>query len=190
MWRDVSANENQTNNSTFSVDFLILVFCLFVTWTAVTRKENGDMTAHKFVWLIGKMSASWCSERGRAAKSLIINVSCCVWSSKDEMNRCTLSAIFICVSVVSLTFLLEYFKAQGDNIKQHSITRPQQKVFSPLPDASQLHIPDEGTLGLVLRKTDVSSKPEKKNSGKLYWVKVNNKVLLFECADWYVCHVR
>jgi hypothetical protein len=128
------------------------------------------------------MSAGWYIERGRAAKSLIINVSCYVWSSKDEMNRCTLFAIFLCVAVVSLTFLLEYFKSQSDNLKQHSILRPQQKVFSPLPDASQLHIQDEGTLGLVLRKTDVSRKPEKKNTGKLYYVK-SNKVLQLECAD-------
>jgi hypothetical protein len=81
------------------------------------------------------------------------------------------------VAVVSLTFLLEYFKAQNDNLKQRSILRPQQKVFSPLPDASQLHIQDEGTLGLVLLKTDVSRKPEKKNSGKLYCIKPNNEVL-------------
>ena len=99
------------------------------------------------------------------------------------MNRCTLSAIFLCVAVVTLTFLLEYFKAQGDSVKQHSIPRPQQKVFSPLPDASQLHIPDEGTLGLALRQTDVSRNPEKKNSGKLYCIKAKNKVLLFECAE-------
>ncbi|GFG33997.1 hypothetical protein Cfor_04864 [Coptotermes formosanus] len=110
------------------------------------------------------MSAGWCIERGRAVKSLIINVSCCVWNSKDEMNRCTLFAIFLCVVVVAFTFLLEYFNAQGDNVKQHSVPRPQQKAFSPLPDDSQLHVPDEGTLGLVLRRTDVSKKPEKKNS--------------------------
>jgi hypothetical protein len=113
------------------------------------------------------MSAGWCIERGRAAKSLIINVSCYVWSSTDEMNRCTLSAIFLCVVVVAFTFVLEYFKAQGDNVKQHSVPRPQQKAFSPLPDDSQLHVPDEGTLGLVLRRTDVSKNPEKKNSGEV-----------------------
>jgi hypothetical protein len=55
-------------------------------------------------------------------------------------------------------------------VKQYSIPRPQQKAFSPLPDDSQLHVADEGTLGLVLRKTDISKKPEK-NSGKAYYLK-------------------
>jgi hypothetical protein len=128
------------------------------------------------------MSAWWCIERGRAAKSLIINVACYVWSSKDEMNRCTFSAIFLCVVVVSFTFLLEYFKAHGDNVKRHSVPKSQQKAFSPLPDDSQLRVPDEGTLGLVLRKTDVSKKPEKKNSGKVYCIKANNEIRWFECV--------
>lgn len=118
------------------------------------------------------MSAGWCIERGRAAKSLIFNVLCYTWASKDEMNRFTLSAIFLSgvVFAVSFTFLSEYFKAQCCDVKQYSIPRPQQKAFSPLPDDSQLHVPDEGTLGLVLRKTDISEKP-KKNSGKVYYLK-------------------
>jgi hypothetical protein len=116
------------------------------------------------------MGAGWCIERGKAAKSLMLNVSCYMWTSKDEMNRFTLSAIFLSgvVFAVSFTFLSEYFKAQCCDVKQYSIPRPQQKAFSPLPDDSQLHVPDEGTLGLVLRKTDVLNKPQKKNSGTVY----------------------
>lgn len=118
------------------------------------------------------MSAGWCTERCKTAKSLILNVSCFAWTSKDEMNRLTLSAIFVSgvVFAVLFTFLPEYFKAQCCDVKQYSIIRPQQKSFSPLPDDSQLHVPEEGTLGLVLRKTDVSKKPEKKKSGKVYYL--------------------
>jgi hypothetical protein len=114
------------------------------------------------------MSAGWYIERGKAAGSLTLNISC--WTARDDMNRFTFSAIFLCgvVFAVSFTFLSEYFKAQCCVVKQYSIPRPQQKVFTPLVDDSQLHVPDEGTLGLVLRKTDVSKKPEKKNSGKAY----------------------
>jgi hypothetical protein len=113
------------------------------------------------------MSAGWCIERDKGAKSSILNVSYYIWTCKDEMNRFTFSAIFLCgvVFAVSFTFLSEYFKARCCDVNQYSIPRAQQKAFSPLPDDSQLLVPDEGTLGLVLRKTDVVNKPEKKNSG-------------------------
>jgi hypothetical protein len=119
------------------------------------------------------MSAGWCIERGREAKSLILNVPCYTWTSEDEMNRFTLSAIFLSgvLFAVTFTFLSEYLKAHCCDVKQYSIPRPQQKAFSPLPDDSQLHVPDEGTLGLVLRKTDISKQTEKKNSGKMYCLK-------------------
>jgi hypothetical protein len=123
------------------------------------------------------MSAGCCIERGKAAKSLILNVSWYLWTSKDEMNRFTFSAIFLSgvVFAVSFTFLSEYFKAQCYDVKQYSIPRPQHKAFSPLPDDNQLRVPDEGTLGLVLRKTDVLNKPEKKYSGTVYYMKGKNK---------------
>jgi hypothetical protein len=128
------------------------------------------MTGVQFVSVINKMSAGWCIERGKGAKSSIFNVSCYMWTYKDEMNRFTFSAIFLSgvVFAVSFTFLSEYLKAQCCNIQQNSIPRSQQKAFSPLPDESQLHVPDEGTLGLVLRKTDLLNKPEKKISGTVY----------------------
>jgi hypothetical protein len=123
------------------------------------------------------MSAGWCIERDKGAKTSILNVSCYMWTCKDEMNRFTLSAIFLSgvVFAVSFTFLSEYLKAQCCNIKQNPVSRSQQKAFSPLPDDSQLRVPDEGTLSLVLRKTDVLNKPEKKNSGTVYKMKGKNQ---------------
>ncbi|PSN34123.1 hypothetical protein C0J52_21464 [Blattella germanica] len=57
---------------------------------------------------------------------------------------------------VSYSFLKRYLGAYGPC----SLPVLRQKVFSPLPDESQLHVADEGTISLALRKSDVSKNVE------------------------------
>ena len=122
--------------------------------------------------MVAKMNVGWFIERSKVAKFLIFNVPGYGWTSKEEMNRLTFSIIFFSgvVFAVTLTFLSEYFKAHSCDANQYSIPVEQKKAFSPLPDESQLHVHDEGTISLALRRSDVSEKVNGKTRGKIIYL--------------------
>ncbi|XP_046997850.1 protein adenylyltransferase Fic-like [Schistocerca americana] len=99
-------------------------------------------------------------QRVTVYKSLFNRVqSSCLFST--DMNKFCIYFIFMSVFVFMLLFALlsEYFKVQ---CSEHGFKSPQ-KAFSPLPDDSQIHVVDDGTLGLVLRTSDVSEDVKSKS---------------------------
>ncbi|KAG8236396.1 hypothetical protein J437_LFUL014917 [Ladona fulva] len=73
-------------------------------------------------------------------------------SNSENMNRLTISVVFISgiAFAIVISLLSGYFRTLKCEEKYEQVDRKLYKVFSPLPDESQLNVVDEGTLGLVV----------------------------------------
>lgn len=103
-------------------------------------------------------------KRYRDFRNLMISISSSCASG--DMNKYSFSVIFLLgiLSAVTFTLLSDLFKFKCWDL--HS-AKQAYKIFSPLPDDSQIRVIEDGTLGLIIRKDDsVATDYVDKETGK------------------------